>query len=308
MTELIRAEGLTKQFGRITAVNGLSLTVNEGEVLALLGPNGAGKTTTVRMLTSILSPTSGSATVAGYDIVRDARKVRKIVGHLTEFPGLYVRMRAREYLDFFGELQGMPRETRRERMDKLLEEFGLSDAADRRLGEFSKGMRQKVALIRAMLHSPRILFLDEPTSAMDPHSAKQVRDAIANLRRSGHTVFLCTHNLFEAESLSDRTAIIRHGALLAVGTAKELKRRFLGTPVVEVNLSRPLSKPWPEMDGYLQVEAFTDLFMRYRTDQPKITNPLLLKRLVEMGADVLALSRVDQSLEQVYLKLVGEPE
>jgi ABC-2 type transport system ATP-binding protein len=308
MSELIRAQGLTKQFGLITAVNGLSFSVNEGEVLALLGPNGAGKTTTVRMLTSILCPTAGSASVAGYDIVRDARQVRKIVGHLTETPGLYVRMRAREYLDFFGELQGMPRQSRRERADKLLEDFGLGEAADRRLGEYSKGMRQKVALIRAMLHSPRVLFLDEPTSAMDPQSAKQVRDAIANLRRIGHTVLLCTHNLFEAESLADRTAIIRHGTLLAIGTAKELKRRFLGLPVVEVNLARPLNEPWPEMDGHFHVEAYSDLFLRYRTEQPKVTNPLLLKRLVDMGADVLALTRVDQSLEQVYLKLVGEPE
>lgn len=299
---------MSKQFAKALAVNDLSFTVSEGEVLALLGPNGAGKTTTVRMLTSILIPTSGSASVAGYDVVRDARHVRQIVGHLTEFPGLYLRMKAIDYLDFFGELQGMPRGLRRERAESLLDEFGLGEAGNRRLGEFSKGMRQKVALIRAMLHSPRVLFLDEPTSAMDPLSAKQVRDAIANLRGTGHTVFLCTHNLFEAESLADRTAIIRNGKMLAIGTAKELKHRFLGAPVVEVHLASPLSRSWPEMDGLMQVETFNDVFMRYRTEQPKVTNPLMLKRLIDMGADVLALSRIDQSLEQVYLKLVGEPE
>jgi ABC-2 type transport system ATP-binding protein len=308
MDELVRAEALTKRFGQLTAVNNLSFNVAQGEVLALLGPNGAGKTTTVRMLTSILKPTSGAASVAGHDVLRDARHVRQIVGHLTEFPGLYLRMRARDYLDFFGELQGMPRPARIERADQLLAEFGLSEAAGRRLGEFSKGMRQKIALIRAMMHSPRVLFLDEPTSAMDPQSAKQVRDAIANLRRSGHTVFLCTHNLFEAESLADRTAIIRKGNLLAIGTAKELKRRFLGAPVVEVTLASPLAGSWPDLDGNMQVEAYDELKMRYRTEQPKLTNPLLLKRLVEMGADVLALSRVDQSLEQVYLRLVGDQE
>ena len=202
----------------------------------------------------------------------------------------------------------MPRHLRRERADQLLEEFGLSDSANRRLGEFSKGMRQKVALIRSMMHSPRVLFLDEPTSAMDPLSAKQVRDAIANLRGSGHTVFLCTHNLFEAEFLADRIAIIRSGTLLTMGTPKELKHRFLGSPVVEVHLASPLTEPWPELNGHMQVEACSDLFLRYRTEQPRVTNPLLLKRLHEMGAEVLALSRVDQSLEQVYLKLVGEQE
>jgi ABC-2 type transport system ATP-binding protein len=306
MGVLIRAEGLTKQFDDLTAVDSLSFTVDEGQVLALLGPNGAGKTTTVRMLTSILRPTMGSASVAGYDVVRDARQVRQIVGHLTEFPGLYSRMRAREYLEFFGELQAMPRQLRRERADQLMNEFGLGEAADRRLGEFSKGMRQKIALIRAMLHSPRALFLDEPTAAMDPQSAKQVRDAIANLRGSGHTVFLCTHNLFEAELLADRIAIIRRGALLAMGTAEELKRRSLGAPLMEVCLALPLPTGWPEPMGDAQVESRGDLFLRYRTLHPELTNPLLLWRLHELGGQVVSLAPVEQSLEQVYLKLVEQ--
>ncbi len=304
MAALIQAEALTKRFDRLVAVDTLSFQVDEGEVFALLGPNGAGKTTTVRMLTSILKPTAGRAVVAGYDVDRSGREVRHIVGHLTELPGLYLRMRARDYLDFFGELQGVPRDVRRVRAEQLLKEFGLGEAADRRLGEFSKGMRQKVALIRAMVHSPRALFLDEPTSAMDPYSAKQVRDAVANLRGIGHTVFLCTHNLHEAELLADRIAIIRRGTLLAIGTAKELKRRFLGAPVVEVVLASPLPGPWPEMKDHMQVEAYGELFLRYRTEKPKITNPLLLKRLHEMGAEVIAISRINQSLEQVYLKLM----
>ncbi len=304
MTALIQADELTKKFDQLLAVDALNFQVSEGEVFALLGPNGAGKTTTVRMLTSILKPTAGRALVAGLDVDEDGRRVRQIVGHLTEFPGLYLRMRALEYLDFAGELQGMPRDLRRARAEQLLEEFGLAEASDRRLGQFSKGMRQKVALIRAMLHSPRALFLDEPTSAMDPFSAKQVRDAIAELRGSGHTVFLCTHNLYEAELLADRIAIIRRGRLLAIGKAKELKRKFLGAPVVEVILARPLTGPWPEMNGHLKVEDYGELFLRYRTEQPIVTNPLLLKRLLEMGAEVVALSRVDQSLEQVYLKLM----
>jgi ABC-2 type transport system ATP-binding protein len=304
---LIRAQGLTKQFDALTAVDSLTFNVNEGEVLAFLGPNGAGKTTTVRMLSSVLKPTQGRASVAGYDVVQDARQVRRIVGHLTEFPGLYLRMRAREYLEFFGELQGMPPLLRRARAEQLMEEFGLGEAANRRLGEFSKGMRQKIALIRAMLHSPRALFLDEPTSAMDPHSAKQVRDAIARLRGSGHTVFLCTHNLFEAELLADRIAIIRRGRLLAIGTANELKRQFLGAYVMEISLSRPIAAQWPDRVCDSEVESQSPSFLRYRTFHPEVTNPMMLERLHDLGAQVVALKPVEQTLEQVYLRLVESP-
>jgi ABC-2 type transport system ATP-binding protein len=240
VSALIETVGLTKQFDTLTAVDGLTFTVREGEILVLLGPNGAGKTTTVRMLSSILKPTAGCARVAGYDVVKDARKVRHIVGHLTEFPGLYLRMRSLDYLDFFGELQGMSRAERRTRAEELLKQFDLWDARDRRLGEYSKGMRQKMALIRAMLHNPRVLFLDEPTSAMDPHSAKQVRDAIASLRGSGRTIVICTHNLHEAEALADHIAVIRRGKLIAFGSPGQLKNDLLGLPLWEVRLAHPL--------------------------------------------------------------------
>lgn len=304
MAPLIETINLTKQFDSLIAVDHLTLTVNEGELLALLGPNGAGKTTTVRMLSSILKPTAGSARIAGYDVVQDARAVRHIVGHLTEFPGLYLRMRPLEYFDFFGELQGMPRAEIRARAEELLKHFGLWDERNRRLGEYSKGMRQKAALIRAMLHSPLVLFLDEPTSAMDPHSAKQVRDAIANLCSRGHTIVLCTHNLHEAESLANRIAVIRRGQLIALGTPAELKRNLLGLPIWEVRLARPLGQPWPNLNGNLQIESMDDTSMCYRAASPEIANPLLLDRLHEVGASVLMLGEIPRGLEDVYLKLV----
>jgi ABC-2 type transport system ATP-binding protein len=309
MDTLIRAENLTKQFSangasEHTAVSNLNLQVREGEVLAFLGPNGAGKTTTVRMLTSILKPTQGRATVAGHDVVKDARQVRGIVGHLTEFPGLYLRMKARDYLDFYGELYGMDRQVRRKRAEELLNQFGLADATNRRLSEFSKGMRQKVALIRSMLHSPRVLFLDEPTSAMDPHSAKQVRDAVAQLRGQGHTVFLCTHNLYEAETLADRLAMIRKGQLIALGTSQQLKTQFLGAPVIEIHLAKPLGQPWSAFVENVRVEEFTETYLRYRTDNPAETNPRLLKALNDAGAEIVTVAEAEQSLEEVYLKLV----
>ncbi len=314
METLIAVENLTKRFGsnggrEHLAVSNLNLQVREGEVLGLLGPNGAGKTTTVRMLTSILRPTAGRATVAGHDVVQEPRYVRSIVGHLTEFPGLYLRMKAREYLDFYGELYGMETHARRERADALLAQFGIADARDRRLSEFSKGMRQKVALIRSMLHSPRALFLDEPTSAMDPHSAKQVRDAVAQLRGQGHTVFLCTHNLYEAETLADRLALIRRGELIALGSAQELKTKFLGAPLIEIRLAKPLGQAWATLldapsATQVRVQEFSENHLVYQTPNPAATNPRLLKALNDAGADIVTVSATEQSLEQVYLKLV----
>ena len=281
--DVIRTEGLTKQFGDFVAVDGVTLSVPKGEVLALLGPNGAGKTTTVRMLASILKPTSGWATIAGYDVVKDARTIRRIVGLLTEFPGLYLRMHALEYLDFFGQLQGLSPQQRQQRSAELLVRFKMWEARDLRLGEYSKGMRQKLALIRAMLHDPQVLFLDEPTSAMDPHSAKLVRDCILDLRRERHTIIICTHNLAEAELLADRVAIIRRGQIVALGTLTELRASLLGDPVLELRLAQSLDGLSPLITDLIDVEEQGETWLRYRTARPEVINPLLIQRLAREG-------------------------
>jgi ABC-2 type transport system ATP-binding protein len=303
---MIEAQGLTKQFGDFAAVDGVDLTVHEGEVLSLLGPNGAGKTTTVRMLASILKPTGGWARVAGLDTVRDARQVRRVVGLLTEFPGLYLRMRGGDYLDFFGQLQGLAPAQRAERSERLLKRFELWEARDQRTGEYSKGMRQKLALVRAMLHDPRVLFLDEPTSAMDPHSARLVREAIADLRRDRHTIVLCTHNLNEAELLADRIAIIRRGRIVALGTPAELKERLLGDPVLELRLARSLDGLLPQLQSLVHVQEHGENWLRYTTPEPETVNPRLVQRLTDMGAPIVTLSEVSRSLEEVYLRIVNE--
>ncbi len=290
-----------------TAVDGVNLKVRPGEILALLGPNGAGKTTTVRMLASILKPSDGWARVAGFDTVHQARQVRHAVGLLTEFPGLYLRMRGDEYLTFFGQLQGLSDEQIRRRIGELMERFGLLEARRQRLAEYSKGMRQKLALIRAMLHNPALLLLDEPTSAMDPHSAKQVRDAILDVRRERHTILLCTHNLTEAEMLADRIAIIRRGKIIALDETEALKARLLGPPQLEVRLAHPLDGRFlAELSDLIRVEEAGEDWFRYRTTTPEETNPALLARLGGLGAKVLTLSRVPHSLEDVYLRIVTE--
>jgi ABC-2 type transport system ATP-binding protein len=289
-----------------TAVDGVSLRVPPGEILALLGPNGAGKTTTVRMLAAILQPSEGRAWVSGFDTVRDARQVRHAIGLLTEFPGLYLRMRASEYLAFFGELQGMNAGQIRRRTESLTARFGLAQAQRQRIAEYSKGMRQKLALIRAMLHDPDVLLLDEPTSAMDPHSAKQVRDAILDLRRDRRTVLICTHNLAEAELLADRIAIIRRGQIVALDSAEQLKVQLLGPALLELRLAHSLDGYLDELSDMVEVEAWGDTWFRYRTPRPQDTNPALLARLAGLGARVLTLSEIPRSLEDVYLRIVEE--
>jgi ABC-2 type transport system ATP-binding protein len=303
---MIVAENLTKRFDDFTAVRELQLQVAEGELLALLGPNGAGKTTTVRMLAAILKPSAGWARVAGYDVVQNAREVRHAVGLLTEFHGLYLRMNATEYLDFFGELQGMSLSQRETRNERLLRRFELWQDRDRRLGEYSKGMKQKLALIRAMIHDPLVLFLDEPTSAMDPHSAKLVRDSIADLKRDGRTIVMCTHNLAEAELLADRIAIIRRGEIVAQGTPVELKSRLLGVPIMEIRFAGPLDGFLPLLESLVEIDNRGADWVRYRMAEPQVTNPAVIARLAGAGAPVVTVSEVPRSLEEVYLKIVEE--
>ena len=238
---MIEAFQLVKKFEGFTAVQGISFTVHPGELLALLGPNGAGKTTTIRMISSILQPSSGWARVAGADVVTEADKVRRSIGMLTEQPGLYERMTGMEYLIFFGRLYRMTDREIQQRGEELFTRFGMPGSSGRRIGEFSKGMKQKVGLIRAMLHRPEVLLLDEPTSAMDPYSAKMVRDTIQEMRSDSRTIVLCTHNLPEAERLADRIAIVSAGKIVATGTAGELKQQLLGKPLVELQLDQPLN-------------------------------------------------------------------
>jgi ABC-2 type transport system ATP-binding protein len=287
-----------------TAVDHLNLEVSAGKILALLGPNGAGKTTTVRMLASILEPSEGSARVAGFDTVRSAREVRHAVGLLTEFPGLYLRMRADDYLAFFGQLQGMRDQRIRERIDILTERFGMAPVRRQRIAEYSKGMRQKLALIRAMIHDPALLLLDEPTSAMDPQSAKLVRDAILDLGRDRRTILVCTHNLPEAEMLADQIAIIRRGRIVALDTPARLKAQLLGAPLLEVRLAHSLDGYLEELTDLVDVESYGEDWFRYRTSSPETTNPALLNRLAGQDARVLTLSEVPRSLEDVYLSIV----
>ena len=303
--DLIQTEDLTKRFDGLTAVEGVSLRVGAGEVLVLLGPNGAGKTTTIRMLASILRPTRGWARVAGFDTRAAPAAVRRAVGLLTEHHGLYTRMRPLEYLLFFGGLYGIPEHELRVRALALCERLELEPAFGQRLGEFSKGMRQKLALVRALLHEPPVLLLDEPTSAMDPASARLVRSSIEGLRSAERALIVCTHNLAEAESLADRIAIIQRGRIVAQGPPEALKRQHLGDPLMELRLGRPLDGAARLLPSGLHVEVVAPDRLRYRAAHPERVNPEVLAALAGAGVPVITLAEVGRSLEEVYLRVVG---
>jgi ABC-2 type transport system ATP-binding protein len=308
---MIELHDLTKRFDDFTAVDRVTLSVAAGEILALLGPNGAGKTTTVRMLAAILRPTAGQAFIAGYNVVEHPREVRQRVGLLTEHPGLYLRMKGEEYLRFFGHLMGLDDVESERRAKDLLNRFGMTEAWNRRMGTFSKGMRQKMALTRAMLHDPSVLLLDEPTSAMDPHSAKLVRDAVLSLRHHQRAIVICTHNLAEAETLADRIAVIRRGQIIALGTSAELKSSLLGPPLMELRLAHPINTPRRDgvakiISSLAKIEAQGENWLRYFTPHPQETNPLVLQTLASHEIGVITLSAVPRSLEDVYLRVVEE--
>jgi ABC-2 type transport system ATP-binding protein len=305
---MIITEDLSKSFGDFIAVDRVTLHVRAGEVLALLGPNGAGKTTTVRMLTSVLVPTYGWAHVAGYDVVKNPDEVRASVGILTEQHGLYSRMPGDEYLDFFGQLYGLDHSTRQNRVHQLLELFGLQANRNQRIGEYSKGMRQKLALARAMLHDPPVLLLDEPTSAMDPESARLVRDSIHELRSGDRTIVICTHNLAEAEELADQIAIIRHGKIIVTGSPDFLKLNLLGAAEYEVKFGGILNGNIPELPDGAELTSQGPDWLRYKANQPELVNPQILRRLLENGLAIVSLQEVPRSLEQLYLQAIQAPD
>ena len=305
---MIETHDLSKEFNKFVAVDAVTLSVRPGQIMALLGPNGAGKTTTIRMLTAILAPSRGSALVAGFDVLREGEKVRASVGVLTEQHGLYIRMTAIEYLDFFGQVYRLPPATRRLRSNYLLDYFGLGNAASQRIGEYSKGMRQKLALARALMHEPPVLLLDEPTSAMDPESARLVRDEILRLRSSHRTIVICTHNLAEAEALADIIAIIFKGRILLSGLLADLKHQVLGEAEYEAKFSHAWNMDRLKIPRGMVLTERGRTGLRLRVENPQETNSFLLHELDGLNAPLVAFEEVPRSLEQVYLKVMADTQ
>ena len=303
---VIQIEGLTKRFNGTLAVDGLTLEVRQGKVFGFLGPNGAGKTTTVRLLTSLIAPTAGSAWVNGHQIGVEDDAVRASVGILTETPGLYPRLNAQENLRLFAKLYGV--EDVHGQVKKYLTMLSLWERRDEPVGGFSKGMRQKLAIARALLHEPPVLFLDEPTSALDPEAARVVRDFIEELSGQGRTIFICTHNLDEADRLCDRIGVIKQ-QLIRVDTPEALRRGLYGQSVL-IRLQEVTPELIAAVEALPFVESISqvDSQLRVALDDPETQNPAVVRALVEAGGAVQFVEEEEHSLEQIYFDLMEESQ
>ncbi|MFQ5795492.1 MAG: ATP-binding cassette domain-containing protein [Candidatus Bipolaricaulia bacterium] len=303
--EMISTKGLTREFDGIVAVRDLDLDIEEGEVFGFLGPNGAGKTTTVRMLTCLIAPTSGRAFVTELEVGIDDQEIRRQVGVLTEAPGLYEKLSAYRNLEFYAELYGVPDQEKKRQIEKYLHMLDLWSRKDDPVGSFSKGMRQKVAIARTLLHEPKVLFLDEPTSGLDPEAAKIVRDFIAELAEQERTIFLCTHNLDEADRLCDRIGFMNE-QLIEVGTPEGLKGKRYGKKIA-IHLRKPLLGIERALDfDFVEEIHPTDNRLIITLSDPETQNPLLIKKIVEMGGEIQYVNELKHSLEDVYLELMKE--
>jgi ABC-2 type transport system ATP-binding protein len=306
---MIAAASLGRKFGSFTAVEDISLTIERGEIFGFLGPNGAGKTTTIRMLTGLISPSTGTARVDELDvtILKNIPQIHRNVGVLPEVPGLYENLTAYRNLDFYGRLYGMQDPKLRDRIMTLMQTFELWDRRDDAVQTFSKGMKQKIAIIRCLLHDPEYLFLDEPVSGLDPEASKTVRDFILELKKSGKTVILSTHDLDDADRLCDRVAVIRKN-LLALDTPSNLRNRMFKRTVVfhlkdvDDAIAQKLKTTFPFV--LAAVRSGNKLVLDL--DNPEDDNPEILEFLVKSGYKVQFVGEIRHSLEEVYLKLVNE--
>jgi len=306
MDPIIETDKLQRSFGGQKAVEEVTFHVKQGEVFGLLGPNGAGKTTTVRLLNGILPPSSGSAQVFGFDPVTQGESIRRKTGVLTETPALYERLSARENLNFFGTLQGLSDSELIHRVDEMLEFFELMPRAKDKVETFSKGMKQRLALARALIHKPPLLFLDEPTSGLDPEASQQVNILIENLtNQNGQTVILATHNLTEAQRLCDRVAIMNKGRILAIGSLDELARKLWPVTWVDLKLQTLWSNNVPSIlrncSGVIQVLTENNMLSVQVENEDVI--PSLIRCLVEHGESIMKVNPRNYTLEDIYFAL-----
>ena len=303
---MLRLDGLGRRFGDFWAVRDVSLEVAPGEVLGLLGPNGAGKTTTVRLLAALIAPSEGHAWVDGLDVRDEPDEIRRRIGILTETPGLYDKLSAERNLDYIGRLYRLPTAVRAERIERWMRLLGIWERRAEPAGTFSKGMRQKLAIARALLHEPRVLFLDEPTAGLDPEAAFIVREAIEALRGEGRTIVLCTHNLDEADRLSDRIAFLRT-TLLRIDSPSRL-RGSLGGGTIAIRLGEAASPGVVAAVRALPpVRSVADApgGFSVAVEDGERDAPAVVRAIVEAGGSVVEVRPAAATLEQVYFDVMG---
>ena len=295
---MIKVEGLSKRYARNLAVDNISFEVEKGEIVGFLGPNGAGKTTTMRILTCFLPPTSGKASVAGFDTLEQPMEVKKRIGYLPESPPVYPEMEIHEYLTFVGKLKGMASNTLAKRVDEVMGRCAIADVRNKVIGKLSKGYRQRVGLAQAILHDPQLVILDEPMSGLDPVGRREVRDIILELKGAGKTILFSTHILSDAEMLCDRVGVIVSGKLQGVGAPSELVG--VGTHKMEILFS--LAGTQNTVRLLARASRTGD---RYRLEIPEAELYPALDQLRDAGAKILSVAQVKPSLEEYFMHLVS---
>ncbi|MBC7118458.1 MAG: ABC transporter ATP-binding protein [Methanobacteriaceae archaeon] len=297
---MIEVESLRKSFGKIIALDDISFHVDEGELLGIIGPNGAGKTTAIRIIACILHPDKGKVRVAGLDVTHDPIKVKSMIGYLPEEPNLYERFTARDLLKYFGELYGVPGDVLDDRINELLELVGMEDRANDPINTFSKGLRQRIGIARALVHDPPILILDEPTMGLDPATAASIREFIRELK-GDKTMILCTHYMEEADYLCDRVAILNQGRILDVGTPRELKSKIKGDLTLEISLIDP-----SRVDiNLLEVEGVKNIRLDGNRLEISFKNRSIIPTIIGiLGENVYSVNTRETSLDDVFIEMV----
>ena len=295
---IVEIEGLTKKYGELTAVNNVDLGIEEGEIFALLGPNGAGKTTTIKSMLGLIMPTDGKIKINGYDVINEGKKARKYVGYLPEVVSFYDNLTGLQTLEFYAELKGVEKSI----CIKLLEEMGLEKDANRKVGEYSKGMIQRLGLAQAMIGEPPLLILDEPTSGLDPRGSWQIRQKIKELNENGTTIFLSSHILSEVQEVSKRVAILHHGKLLALDTIENLSKKLELQPRLRIELQNPSSQileKVQEMQGVKSAKLVGNV-MDILCDAKAKTG--IISTIEKSGGKIVDFRTAEPSLEEVFLK------
>ncbi|MDH7478032.1 MAG: ATP-binding cassette domain-containing protein [Candidatus Bathyarchaeota archaeon] len=304
----IKVQNLTKHFEDVTAVDHINFEVKKGEIFGFLGPNGAGKTTTIRILTGLLKPDEGTASIVGYDVLRNPIEAKQCIGVVPEVSNAYIDLSAWDNLTLIGKLYGVPTHRLKENATKLLKDFGLYEVKDKLVRGFSKGMKQKLLLCMALVNDPEVLFLDEPTSGLDVESARLLREKITQYNKEGKTIFLSTHNMEEANQLCHRTAIINHGKIAAIDTPENLRTQSMELQYIEVLFDKQVNINEISKHPNISKASFTGNRVRVYTANPSTVIEFLAEFAKQKGIRILSLNTMMPSLEDVFIKLIKEKE
>jgi ABC-2 type transport system ATP-binding protein len=302
---MIEISSLSKRFGKITALNELSLNIKKGELLGIIGPNGAGKTTAIRIISCILHPDQGQVRVGGYDVMKNPLEIKSMIGYLPEEPNLYERFKAYDLLKYFGELYGVPKDRLDSRIEELLELVGMSDRAQHRINTFSKGLRQRIGIARALVHDPKIIIFDEPTMGLDPATAISIREFIGGLKGE-KTIILCTHYMDEADSLCDRVAILNQGQILDMGSPGELKSKIHGDLILKINLTEPSQFSNSDFKFIESFSSVENVILNGKNLDISLNSRENISNIVEhIGSNLTAVNTKEPTLEDVFIQKVS---